>query len=476
MKSSRHILCFDLGTTNVKAALINEEGSTLVVARVPLPSKQAQLGRSEMSAEAFECVIASLADQIANGSKSGLKDTCAVTFATQANSFLLLDRHDEPLTPIILWPDARARNDDEPINRISQMPSITGMPKLDYEFMPAKLRWLRKHAPKTWRKVHRICSIGDYLAICLSGEHVTEAGSAAMTGLVNARALQWWGPALETVETPLHWLPRVVRAGTDVGSIRPAAAERLGLPPNVRVIIGCLDQYAAAIGTGGLQGQRFTETTGTVLSSVCVAREWDDDPPAGVFQGPSFDAEHFFRMAFSSTAGNLLEWYCRQLPDPVDLERLNQLAAQEPAGARGLVIEPLEESALIDRCFVNVQTSHTPGQVVRAIMERVARTLVELRRSMGIGLTAEVWSAGGGAQSDVWLQIKADVLGTHVIASLSPEPTSLGAAMLAAQSLGWGLLSDLSRDWCRPRKVFQPCRLADIEIQSSGPFHSSRSN
>ena len=456
MKTSRHILCFDLGTTNIKAVLIDEDGRTVTVARRRMPSETSALGRSELTAEAFEKLIADLTADVARASESGLTHTMAVTFATQANSFILLDRHDEPLTPIILWPDARARGADEPINRLAEFRAITGVPKLDFEFMPAKLRWLREHAPAKWAKTRRICGIGDYLAMCLCGEHVTEAGVAALTGLVNARSLEWWPRGLEALEVRESSLPRIVRAGTDVGPIRPEAADRLGLPAGVRVIVGCLDQYAGAIGVGCVAQGRMAESTGTVLAVLCLAGEWRDDLPGDVFQGPAFDGNLYFRMAYSNTSANLLEWYRGRLAGLPSFESLDALAALEPASAGNLAIESIEQAESIERCFKNVESSHAPGQVVRAIMERVAQSLEELRGSLGVGLMNKMRSAGGAARSDLWLQIKADVLQSPVAASASPEPTSLGAAMLAARALGWGEMPDLAFHWCRVRKLFQP--------------------
>lgn len=456
MKTSRHILCFDLGTTNIKAVLVDEDGRTVTVARRRMPSEASAPGRSELRPEAFEKVIAELTADVARASGSGLAHTMAVTFATQANSFILLDRHDEPLTPLILWPDARARGADEPINRLAEFRAITGVPKLDFEFMPAKLRWLREHAPAKWAKTRRICGIGDYLAMCLCGEHVTEAGVASLTGLANARSLEWWPCGLEVLEVRESWLPRIVRAGTDVGPIRPEAAMRLGLPSGIRVIVGCLDQYAGAIGVGCVAQGRMAESTGTVLAVLCLAGEWRDDLPCDVFQGPAFDGNLYFRMAYSNTSANLLEWYHSRLAGLPSFESLDALAALETEGVGDLAIDSLEKTGSIEECFKNVDSLHTPGQVVRAIMEQVAQSLLELRGSLGVGLMNKVRSAGGAARSDLWLQIKADLLQVPVMASASPEPTSLGAAMLAARALGWGEMPDLAFQWCRVRKLFQP--------------------
>jgi sugar (pentulose or hexulose) kinase len=391
------------------------------------------------------------------------EDIVAVCFASQANSFVLSDANGHELTPIILWTDNRAASIEAELRRldgIAEFAATTGVPRLSPQFAAAKLLWLRTHEPSLSRSAHRFALISDYFTQWMTGQSVTEAGVAALTGGVDIRTLRWRPDFWHACGFPEISLPRIVRSGTEIGGILAPRIDELKLPRSCRFVIGCLDQYAAAIGTGTLVGGQVTETTGTVLSVVCIADALMPDAPPEVFQSPGFSEGTFFRMCFSSTSANLLEWYRLQLPDHPSYQRLSAMAA-DARGASGdkcLVIEPVTDSAGIARSFQNVRPEHTPAQVTRAIYERVALSLRHQVSTLlaGQDMPDHIASAGGGAHIDVWLQIKADTLKIPFVACESGEPTSLGAAMLAARVMGFGNLSDLAGLWVRERAVFTP--------------------
>jgi xylulokinase len=237
--------------------------------------------------------------------------------------------------------------------------------------------------------------------------------------------------------------------------MREGAAREMGLPGACRFVVGCLDQYAGAIGTGTVEPGRVSETTGTVLAAVRLSGSIDAGLPDDVYQGPAFDDGKFFQMSFSSTSANLLEWYRNTLPDRPSFEELSRLAAEADDA---VIIEPYREGEPIESCFRHVRPAeHSAGQVVRGIMRCVAEALKRQVASLSPTETSPVIrSAGGAARSDVWLQIKADVLETTFEAIDCPEPTSLGAAMLAARAVTGRSMQELARDWVRVRARFTP--------------------
>ena len=121
-------------------------------------------------------------------------------------------------------------------------------------------------------------------------------------------------------------MPVVYRAGT---SYSPVPAE-MGFREHCAAVVGCLDQYAGAIGTGTVESGRICETTGTVLAAVRCADTLADNPPGNVFQGPGIEKNQFWQMSFSSTSANLLEWYRNTLPGRPTFEELTELAKVAP--------------------------------------------------------------------------------------------------------------------------------------------------
>ena len=210
------------------------------------------------------------------------------------------------------------------------------MPQIDFQCMPAKLLWLQDHSPDVWKRTNRVCLISDYLTILMTGKHVTEAGAAGLTGLVDIHRCQWYPEMIDRFDIKLRHLPPIVRAGTDLGPIDPRAAERFGLPASCRFVVGCLDQYAGAIGVGNVEPGLVSETTGTVLATVRCADRFAAMPDNAIYQGPAFREGLYWQMAFGQISANYLHWYRDRLPDRPDFDSLTTLAEQVEPAAHGL--------------------------------------------------------------------------------------------------------------------------------------------
>ena len=442
-------LSIDLGTTLFKFAIFDDRGSLLSLARVKPPIDHPQPGRWEIPFQRFRSAVAEGIAELQQ--QVGLSEIVAISFATQANSFVLLDRADEPLSPIILWPDERAADFEAEIQQASASADFrvqTGIPSLSHQFAVAKLLHLRKEKPGLFRQSSRLFFISDLLSYLFTRQHVTEAGMAALSGAVDIRTLTWRRDALSLFGLDQLTLPKIVRAGTDLGVIDPGIATEFGLPADCRFVVGCLDQYAGMIGTGSVSPGALSETTGTVLAAVRCTHHVRSDSPPDVFAGPSFDPDLFYEMSFSSTSANLLEHYRNTLPDRPEFTELTALA--ESATSGDCIIEPFQAGQTIENSFRNVTASHSRGQIVRAIMECVARQCAAQIRSLcGSDLPPRVNSAGGGARSALWLKIKSETLGVPFVATACEEPTSLGAAMLAASAIGGKRLDELAKTWVR---------------------------
>jgi len=454
-----NFLTFDLGTTLYKVAVFDSAGKLLGVERAVPPIEHPAAHRNELLADDFLSTLkkAAFALEMRLGREVWEK-IGAVSFATQANTFTLLDKENRPTTPFVLWSDERAADMADNLAKIASLPDFrrtTGMPRFSHFLALAKIAWMRRGKNDFIKDATQLCFLSDYLAAHLTGsEPVTEAGVAALSGALDIRTLQWRDDILAAVDIPPLATPTVRRAGTDLGAIEKSAADAFNLLRDCRVVLGCLDQYAGAIGTGTVLPNMISETTGTVLAAVRCSDRLYEDPAANVFQGPGFDADRFFQMSFSSNSANLLNWYRDRLPFPRSFEELTRDA--ENAIPPEVQIEPYDSDAGIEASFRNVRPAHTSGQIVRGIMMRVAESLAQQIRDLsGDAEPHEVRSAGGAARNDFWLQMKADTVGVPFVAMDCEEPTSLGAAMLAARAMGLGELPDLTRRWVRVRKRFE---------------------
>jgi xylulokinase len=454
------ILAIDLGTTYFKISLFDRDGRLLHTCRVAPPLVVPRDGWLELPVDGFEQTIIDGIGELRSRVHGGTDDVEAVTFATQTNSFTLLDDADRPLTPLILWPDRRGLLREDETRRRCDSPEFaatTGLPSISLEFMAAKLLWLQTESPDVWCRARRLCLISDYLTLLLTGKHVTEAGAAGLTGFVDIHRCDWHSEQLNRFAIDQRLLSSIVRAGTDLGPITLDAARRFGLPEKCRLIVGCLDQYAGAIGTGTVEPGMISETTGTVLATVQCCDQFDGCTRTGIYQGPAHRAGLYWKMTFGDVSANYLEAFRSQLPDRPEFDELVALAANVKPGAAGLRLKTDACSRQTAEFFTGLDARHTRGHQVRCILEAVGGALADQVDSLADGRPpSEIRCAGGAARSDLWLQIKADVLGIATRATQCPEPTSMGAAILAEAALSGDDLAAVARRWVRVGPPHQP--------------------
>jgi xylulokinase len=284
----------------------------------------------------------------------------------------------------------------------------------------------------------------------MTGKFVTEASVAWLTGLVDVHNAAWWPTSCGMQGVHLSRLPEIVRAGADLGPLLPGVGEELGVPRDCRFIVGCLDQFAGAIGGGNALPGDVSETTGTVLATVRRSKTFQESRRARVLQGPTSTCGEYFQMIFGGPSATLLENYRNLILERPSFEQLDEWAA-EATDSNGIVLDRVALERQECR-FLNRHAGHSIGNEVYAILETVADNLVEQVGTLcGEQRPTEVRSAGGAARSKLWQRIKSEKLGCPVMASECEEPTSLGAAMLAHRAIHGTSLEQLSEDWIKTR-------------------------
>jgi xylulokinase len=199
-----------------------------------------------------------------------------------------------------------------------------------------------------------------------------------------------------------------------------------------------------------------------VLATVTCCEAPLTEAGPRVFTGPAFHEGLYWRMVFGDVSANILQWYRDLLRDKPEFDQLSDLAAAVPAGSEGLTLRPGVPLKNLDVVFAGAGARHTCGHYVRSIMEGVADALDGQIRQLVGGVSqdhlAEIRAAGGGAKSSVWLQIKADRIGVPVVTTTCPEPTSLGAAVLANASLSGRSVVDVANQWVRLNATWMPTK------------------
>lgn len=434
------LLGIDLGTSYFKAGLYTDEGVLRGLGRRPAPVCAPEPGRREMAPEEFWAALRETVGSALKAADADGPDVSALSYSSQANSFLLLDAAMRPLTPVIIWQDVRSLPNGTPLTDYWTTPEFfgkTGLKTCSPNFMPGKLEWFRHHQTGTWKQVAHVLTLSDYLSSTLTGDPSGDSGTAALTGLWNIPANSWHNEALSLAEIDQSWLPSLVRPGAPLGTLCAEGARRLGLARGTSMAAGSLDHHAAAVGSGVGRLAPASLSTGTVLAALRLIDGWQ--PVAGAFHGPDWKAGRHFALVADNRGAAILEEFRRRYAPGDEFETLLEAADQ----VRPETVLPVISTQAWDdpdpRYFgeLSPMDRDARGAIVRSIMEAIARRQrILLERLFGKSPPETVIATGGGARSSLWLQIQSRALGARVLAPESAERACLGAALLAGVAAG----------------------------------------
>jgi len=432
------IVGLDVGTTGLKAVAIDEDGNVLAMAEEPYPFATPQPGWAEQDAEDWW-----RAAQRALGALGGAPR--AIGLSGQMHGLVVLDPEDEALRPAILWNDQRTAAECAEIEErvgLDHLIALTGNRALT-GFTAPKLLWLRTHEPHVYERIAHVLLPKDYVRLRLTGEHAIDVADASGTLLFDVARRRWSDDVCRLLDIPREWLPRA-HESTEIA--------------------GAGDQAAGALGVGITRPGPISVVLGTSGVVFAALDEFAADPLARVHVFCHAVPNTWHAMGVMLSAAGSLRW----LRDVVGggYVALTEEAAAWPPGTDGLLFAPYlsgERTPHADpdvrAAFQGLSLGHDRGALVRAVLEGVAyglRDSLELLRSLGV--EARVGRAsGGGARSELWLQIVASVLGLPLELTAVEEGAAYGAALLAGVRAGvWRDAGEAVAACVRVRATVEP--------------------
>ncbi len=436
----------DVGTGGARAVALDESGEIVAEASSAYPLHSPCPGWTEQDpADWWE------------GAKEVLKriDTetrervAGIGLTGQMHGSVFLDASDEVIRPALLWNDQRTHRQCEQITRAvgeERLISIAGNPALT-GFQAPKIVWLREEEPENFGRISYVLLPKDYVRLQLTGEYATDASDAAGTLLLDMQTRDWSGEILDALEIPQGWMPEVYEGPESTGVLRESAAEELGLPPGIPVAAGGGDNAAAAVGTGIVGPGLVNSSVGTSGVLFAHASEFNPDPSGRLHAFCHAVPGAYHLMGVTLSAGGSLSWWREALGG--DYDELVEAASGVRPGSEGLVFLPYlsgERTPHLDPkargAFFGLTARHGAEHMTRAVMEGVIFSLRDSLEIMyGLGVPVEdVRATGGGARSDLWLQLQADIYGTPIHRTVADEGPAFGAALLA------GVASDTYAD------------------------------
>ena len=457
-------LGLDLGGTGAKAGVFDPTGSLLGFGHTPYSPSVSGQGYVEIP---IGEIYVAARDAVRKAmQKSGI-GVAALSIVSQGQTFVSLDEKDRPLHPAIMWYDSRASEQAERLNRIvlAANPNVS-VPQIDGIATAPKIMWMQDHYPDLMVRAQRYLLLPDYFTYRLTGKAVTDPNTASTTGLYADDASDYSAAVLTAAGIQKDQLAGIQSAGTPIARVRPRMAKEWGLDPETLVVTGTNDQCAGALGAGNCRPGILSETTGSCLALVTLTEKLPDPLPDGLFGGRFPISQYQSALAYSKTAGLVLEWFHRAFCPGQSLHDLDEMASHVPIGSHGVLVLPHFDGTVSPvpdadarGAFCNLKLHHTRADMYRALLESLAFSLYEnCEHLIHNGFRIEVIrSIGGGARSDFWLQMKADVTGIPLERPVVTEGAVSGAAMLAA--VGHGAFSSIgacSELFFRRDRIFTP--------------------
>jgi len=432
----------DLGTTGCKIVIYDNNGNQIYRTYKDYPTSHKD-GKDELNL-----------DDIFNSVKFVLKDSLlkfpeleALAIDTFGEAFVLLDKDDKSLTPIVTCTDARGADEVKKlVNALGEekIEKITGLkPALTYSY--SKLAWFKNNEPSIFKKATHFLMMEDALVYLLTGNNVLDYSLATRSMMFDVNTLSWSDEILSIEGFDKNIMSKLAPFGTICGELKASFLEEFGVKNNIKIVLGGHDQVAVAIGSGVFECNHATDGAGTV---ECISAIYDNNIDQLKLITNNYAYIPFFdkniTYAFSYTSGSLIDWFLKGILNENNPDIFNELEKKFSNKPSGILVLPHFAGAATPYmdadakgAFVGLSLATTKAQMYQAILEGIAyemRLNVEMLNKAGI-VIQDLTASGGGSNSRKWLQIKADILNLPILTLEGKECGTRGCAMICAVSL-----------------------------------------
>ncbi|MBQ1312873.1 MAG: FGGY-family carbohydrate kinase [Blautia sp.] len=479
--ADNYLIGMDLGTTNVKAILMDEEGNVLARASRENHLIFPGLNMVEQSPDEWWQNSCQIFQEItSNVSEEVLKNIRGICISSQTVTMLPVDRDGKPLRNAMIWMDTRSAKE---MHYISMMLGhdhfvdiIGGQP--DVAFLPNKILWYKKNEPELFRKTCKVLQASSYINLRLTGKMTADKDQAVRTQCLDINRMEWSEEIGDVLGVNLQeLLPEISEVTDIIGTVTEEASRLTGLPSGIPVTAGASDAMTSVYATGLTRIGEGCESSGTT-SLVFAGSETPSANNVPVVTKPySVEGVPYIFDAPINTSGAAIKWYIDNMGQLEAAEAarqgmnvytyLNEAAMNVPAGSNGTMFFPylLGERAPLWNShargmFIGMSMDTRHNDFLRAVFEGTAfalRHVVETIKASGAKVDC-LRITGGGSKSRTWSMIKASMLRVPVmILDGKSGDVPFGAALIAGQATGvFRDMTETIRKVIKVKEVIQP--------------------
>lgn len=433
----------DIGTSGARGVLVNDGGELVAEASASYPLLTPKPGWTEQRPQDWRRAALEVMGKLVRGHQD--VHLLAIAFSGQMHGMVPLDEAGDVIRPALLWNDQRTGEQVKDL--AAQVPNIvarTGNPAITGFQLP-KVLWLRDNEPEHFARLRQVLFPKDYLSYLCTGERVAEPTDASGSNAFYIKENVWDAEVLDAVGLDAGLFPKVVGSSTPVGTLKAEIAQEIGVTGDIPVIAGAGDNAAASIGLGLSSADKDTGSLSLGTSGVVFAplSEPQGDPQGRVHLFSHADGAYCLLGVTLAAAGSL-QWYRDQFLPERSFDAIMALASESVPGANGVTFKPYLAGERTPHLNPDLRASWhgmslatTQADIARSVIEGVTFSLKEAYDIIAAKAPVKkMIVTGGGAKSDMWLQMVADVLGVTLIKPVQAQGAAYGAALLAWEGLG----------------------------------------
>jgi xylulokinase len=487
-------LGYDFGTSSLKAALFTRDGAMVAAADAAYPLILPQRGWAEQVPDDWWRAMQVATRRLLAVVPSAAARVKAIGISAQMGGVVPVDERGEALANALVWLDTRSAPEARelvggpvmgysPLALARWLRLTGGAPSLSGKDAVSKIVWLRRHRADLWPRVRRLLDVKDYVLHRCTGRFVTSFDSAHLTWLFDARRKTWSPSLLRRIGLEPTLLPDIAGATAVAGTLGAEAAAALGLTPGTPVTGGAGDVSAAALGAGNWSDGSTHLYLGTSAWLAARLPRGRLDPLTSIGSLTFASGDGYILIATQENAGAALRWGQALLGLPPHNFGPLEEAASRVTPHRALPMffpwlagerVPVDDER-VRGAFANLSLDSGRDETAYALYEGVALNLrwaMESFDRLSGRKGQRLRLVGGGARSEFWPQLLADILGRELETTEAPDHCgTLGAAMTAAVAAGWYAALEDAAVMARPGRLFRPdARLRAIHAERYALF------
>lgn len=473
----------DIGTTGCKCTVFDTNGEEIGKAYRDYPVKRGVSGHEIDTKYLIESVYECLSEVAKDN-----PDISGIGVTSFGETFVMTDESGVPLANAMLYTDPRGHDECETLCELlgeENIAKITGVVPHEMYGMP-KLMWIKRHKPDVYAKCRYVFQMEDYVVFSLTGTRQIDYSLATRSMGFNINTLKWDKNIFDVAGIDISFMSNPVPTGTDAGCITKEVALKTGLSEKAHVVSISQDQVAAAVGAGAFSEDVGVDGAGTVQCLTPIYEKLPDVKkmmPGKYVIVPYVIKGKFVTYAFSYTGGALIQWCtdnitkkekelakCEGISVNAYLEREYEKKCSaegiDPEGPSGMLCLPHFAGAATPYmdtgskgAIIGLTTATGTPDIYRACMEGVTYEMyLNYKNVLESGAAPKrLHATGGGAHSEVWMQMKADVLNIPIVALNSIDAGTVGSAMLTGIAIGaYRDLDDAADHMVKESKVYEP--------------------